>query len=913
MIVAQDILQHLKHLEHERGVLAPGAVVGFRDARPLAINRPLELPQGLPCTVVQASSQLAVRRAMLAHTQEGVMVVVTPLEARQLGEDVVARLAGRKLRSFDPWQAAKTIFKADRVDPMLAPKRALGAALLAHAPSITSAAETTGAITERTAWSGLLQGAFGLPKELHALSAWLCWAILFPNQARRLLLDETELHDELLAYMRAHTGEAFAPLFAKLKAQADQALPGLELVAWGLALRAAADAEQAADDKEGGKLITKFIVQGENALGLGNQDELVDQFVRAACDAHRHMLQAHPSATATVIARLDAIFEAQDPCGIALHSQAARRGWDNRLAALAAAFEHGQPDELQETLASLERHDRARQVPKLMELLSMASRLAYKFHQPAWHLPQGGELAELAREYVDSSSFEDMAREVLATCDKAEAAEAIGRVLDHGAELRAQANERFAQLTAHALGQGALPPGVLPIHRAIGRVVAPLSTEHPVLVLVLDGMSWAVARALLQDPFFETWSSWVPAKDGTHTPILAAVPSVTQLSRTSLLTGHVQQGGGLKEAKEFATNHDFAGKAGAKLFHIKDLDAAGTGAVGDEVARAIGNTKGPRVVAVVINAIDDALSGSTQVPIDWNIGAITPLRSLLELAREHQHVVVLASDHGHIIDHRTERLKAPEAKSARHRPATKEPLRPGELVVAGPGVLKYMGQPQCVVLHDERARYTGRARGYHGGISLPEVVAPLMVLTPQELELTARQRTSLLELQTATPGWWRYNPPESSTPVPKSVQSKHTGADDSPKARAPTGQLDILSDGPQNPTAAAPEPPEHAPDELSWVERLFDSPLYRSMEEKSHVPVGPEDAYRVFVTLEQQNNEASIEQLAHTLTKPPNRMRNTIKGIRLLVNIDGYEALMFNPQEGKVTLDRDLLFKQFGL
>ncbi len=51
-----------------------------------------------------------------------------------------------------------------------------------------------------------------------------------------------------------------------------------------------------------------------------------------------------------------------------------------------------------------------------------------------------------------------------------------------------------------------------------------------------------------------------------------------------------------------------------------------------------------RVVGVVINAIDDRLSSAEQIRDDWTLNRISPLGSLLKLARDSGRVVILASD-----------------------------------------------------------------------------------------------------------------------------------------------------------------------------------------------------------------------------------------------------------------------------
>jgi hypothetical protein len=933
MIVEEDVRHHVEHIAKTYD-LSASRVVGFRDTREVHVDGPVHVEnRGLRCTVVQVQSELAMRRAMRDHAQQHtdereVLVVITPLGRRDLGKDVLSRMTHRRLFGFDPWEAAGTVFGAHRVDPMLRPRRSLGDALLKHAARVNKATETSGVITEDSAWSSLLRDAFGLPEDFDRMSAWLTWSVAHEPDARGLFVDEQALHADLCAYMRGRTGEVFDVVFGLLGDRLGQGRSTREVVALGLALRAAYEAEEeAGHDVERIKAITKFVAHCEQALGLkGKEGHAHAQAIaEAASSAYLDLTRHDDAAARVVVDGLDRLFAEHDASDIAAFSRAARQGWAARLGRLEHAFVSGDPDEINQALDALREHDDARRNPSLVRLIGDAARLAYKYREPAWELPGSGDLAAMARDYIDSSSFEDRIRETLASHDGGDekATALIEQVMILGRRIRVESNRDFARTLSKSLSKHTSgPSGVIPIHQVLERVVAPLASSGRVLMLVLDGMSWAVARALLEDDVFDAWNTWVPADDeGVHTPMFAAVPSLTRLSRASLLCGAVRSGGQDVEKKGFEGNHRLRSALPkghrAELFHMGELSGSGAGAIGEKVRDAMRDSR-VRVVGVVLNAIDDQLSGALQVSIDWHVDAITPLRSLLELAREEKRAVVFTSDHGHVIDYRTSRVEAPDALSARHRALTEGDVHEGEVVVGGAGVRAHLGEEQCVVLHDESERYKSQKRGYHGGISLPEVVTPLLVLTHEGSTPPADEMASLVEFQTATPGWWRLRQPESSTAVPRSIQSKHSShTEEEPPPEPPTAQLDILggtSAGAQASEAEdAADVPDEAPADVAWVERLLDTDLYRSMEARSHVRVLPEEIYKVFVTLEHQRGVASVEQLARELQRAPNRIRNLVKGVQLLVNIDGYEVLSFNRAEGKLTLDRALLFTQFGL
>src|SRR5262245_23445794 len=70
--------------------------------------------------IEQCDSSLAARVALLDE-EPGVTVTVllTGLPEKDLGEDVVVRLAGRKLYPIDSWQIVKELYQAQTVDPRL--------------------------------------------------------------------------------------------------------------------------------------------------------------------------------------------------------------------------------------------------------------------------------------------------------------------------------------------------------------------------------------------------------------------------------------------------------------------------------------------------------------------------------------------------------------------------------------------------------------------------------------------------------------------------------------------------------------------------------------------------------------------------------------------------------------------------
>jgi len=116
---------------------------------------------------------------------------------------------------------------------------------------------------------------------------------------------------------------------------------------------------------------------------------------------------------------------------------------------------------------------------------------------------------------------------------------------------------------------------------------------------------------------------------------VAALPTITEVSRTSLLCGRLTTGAQAQERPGFATHPALMAASRAeyapKLFHKGDLADAGN--LAQEVRTAIANPK-QQVVGVVYNAVDDHLSGPDQLNQRWTLEDLRLLLPLLREARE---------------------------------------------------------------------------------------------------------------------------------------------------------------------------------------------------------------------------------------------------------------------------------------
>ena len=238
-----------------------------------------------------------------------------------------------------------------------------------------------------------------------------------------------------------------------------------------------------------------------------------------------------------------------------------------------------------------------------------------------------------------------------------ELAEAYTRLLTKVTQIVEQKNRRFAQLLRDWIAAGSKGDEVLPVERVLDEVVAPLAAQTPVLVLVIDGMSYAVCRELVEDITRQDWAEIRRQDRGPVWPGIAAVPSVTEVCRASLLCGRLRQGHASDEKTGFAEHagllrHCRSGTPPV-LFHKDALQETSEASLAEGVIREIESPR-RRVVGVVINAVDDHLLKGDQLDIRWSGDEIKVLPKLLYEARAAGRIVVLATDHGHVLDFQTE-------------------------------------------------------------------------------------------------------------------------------------------------------------------------------------------------------------------------------------------------------------------
>ncbi|MFJ9107172.1 BREX-2 system phosphatase PglZ [Streptomyces sp. NPDC102283] len=860
------------------------------------------------------SSVLGVIAAWQDHRDEAgpgdVLVVTTGVDDEQLGWDLRGQAVRRRTLTVESAEVVTQRFGATGLDVRMYGKEWLLEALLEAEPSDTGWPRIGGLLTLDTALRALTVQRLGLG-EADSGSG---------TQAQPPTLDT----DTLLAWSRTPAGPLrFAGLPALERAElkkwlGDTAGPAAPV------LLSLAEAGLGHDSMALGVLAAALrdpAVAPDTALAIGG---LFGQVMprRAALSAFtdavegtltRWIAQARTSQSArqrvfAVIDRADKLADKAGLVGALTTSRFLPTGFAAQLGrTVAEARRSSAAGEM--ALADLAGHGLAALHPDRVHVAEMAVRVARWLELAEPSVPT---VAEGTRSQATDWGWADHALTLLWAGDPggdlATARELRG-LYEQGRARRERLDEQFARrLTAwseHATAHQ--PDGALVIENVLESVVRPLTGAGAPLIVVLDGMSCAVAIQLGAELEREGWWEVVPrpaeGQTAGRVSAVSMLPSVTRTSRASLLTGGPAQGGQSVETAGFAAFWKRRRREAA-LFHKADVGGDSGHALAHELMGALASEV---VVGVVLNTIDDALDkGQQGRGTTWALDDVTHLRDLLSAARGYGRPVVLVADHGHVLERgsRTDSASVSGTGAVSPRWRTEGQAEDGETEIRGPRVLE--GGGRIVAPWREDIRYTGRRAGYHGGASLAEMTVPVLALvveaerTPKGWEVLPRERS--------TPGWWR-------EPVP--------GVDPvtSPRPAAASGGPTVSAAPPrQAAPAAVGAPPERAASPAgrqvatTLGSEVVASEVYEA--QKEYVRKAPEAKVvsAVIDALVAAGGTMSPAALAAAISAT-GRVRRNIEGfvatVQRLLNVEGYPVLGFVDAGHAVKLDVPLLRDQF--
>jgi hypothetical protein len=839
-------------------------------------------------------SSLAIREALCEAERVGTpgLVVITPLVTHELAQDVAARLSRGRVFQPEGWDIVRQLFQAKETDARLGRFTWMPQALIDGAAQGPYDPVANGFLDLESAWREVLQRFLALPSARPDAVALLQWCTRQGSDAALQLLPAT-MRTDITHWLAECAGIPGAMVLACVEAGRTADAVALGLVC-GVVHAPQAEGQTALG--QAAIRLERYV--GDKHVGIAEGRA----WARAAEQAVR---AAAPDAMHGTLDRADSLLKELRIAEFAHLSDLLPTSMDQRMRGFARALSaqvtapgaaplsqvEGAADAvLAHALSGL-------QQPR-MERVEMARRLARWLMLPA---PATAPVATALAWQADEGAFVDWARFRLLGGDELnELSEAYGALRALIIARRNAFDEDFAQTL---LRWNAQPAGndarVVPLETVLDRVIGPIAASQPVLLLVMDGLSVSIFRELFSRLSSLGWVEMIPA-DGERPLVgVAALPTVTEVSRTSLLCGRLALGTSGNEKTGFASHAALLSRSRnglpPHLFHKGDL--ADSTNLAQEVRASIANPQ-QTVVGVVYNAVDDHLSGPDQLNQRWSLEDLRLLLPLLREAREARRVVVITADHGHLLEDGTTQVPGgslADKPRDRWRPG-RDALAPFELACSGGRVVTADGSNAVVCLWGESTRYTGRKNGYHGGISPQEVTVPLNVIVPMGLHLAGWEPAP-----PAQPEWWEL-PHVAATPAPVAAPAPATRR--KPVA-SPEAQPSLF--GPQDapPVVAAP-----ASDD--WIGALLASAIYGSQKQLAARVALPDDKMRLLLaSLSERGGKLTRAALAQRLGLPEVRLGGLLSAVRRMLNVDQAAVLTVDESAGTVELNRALLLQQF--
>ena len=799
--LAQRVGQRLRNHKRPDG---PQPVLLISAAPTWPYDPILSVPEDRRVRVIPCISTLAIWE-QLTGAPDLPTVLLTDLREDELGTGILSRVHGRRIVNMEPWSVIEELFGAKQTDPRLKDLPWAGRALVDATPS-SGWPRLTGTVLQRDtalrflAVERLQLAQLGVDVEDIDPSALLRWSTLPTAPQSLAALAEAE-RVGLLTWM---TGE-FGPPVRVL-----EALYAVGHLTDTLPLGLVCAALWKADDPD------SLRAQGRVDQYLGGVHLDPDTITSFAQTATRTMVEVLSTGAGRdedggvarqlahgVLDRAEELLLGFAATGAAQHSETLRSGFTHRLGTVAVALEKAvaaidatSPAPARPSAATRPGGDRANHGRQLgLAIALMGANGAVKdlaAHHLAAHYRHRVERAEMAlrlvhwlastvdaplgvaegiNRQVEQWAWVDLALGHVWIGEDAHTglASAYRTIHDRARDRRRDLDRAFAEHLAGWTSSGTAPGELLTVETILPRVVAPLVHDgsRPVLLVVVDGMTAAVAADLAEELTGQGWLEYDPLGGAaTRGPAphrrgaVAALPTVTSVSRTSLLTGALRQGGQSEERAGFERNALWRGQP-ARLFHKGTMQGDAGEVLSEDLLGALSDPQ--TLVGVVVNTVDDALRyGRESADAGWQVSNLGPLRALLDYARYQGRAVILTSDHGHVLERDGSSRPAGDPLSARHRGdrATRHRRRDR----ADRPSRDRRGRTADRAL-EPRLRYLPRQAGYHGGASLAEVTVPLLALLP----LGAGAPTGWRLLGPQQPSWWSTSrrPPRSSQPTPR--------------------------------------------------------------------------------------------------------------------------------------------------
>lgn len=874
MLTAQQIRAHVEALSEkcpESLAFALRVTSKWTGAECLMIR-------GRSYRIVASESELALREAVtVAERDQSPVVLLTGREDSDLGEDLRARLARRRVLPLSSSEMFRHLFKAKDIEPRLRNQLWLAESLVEVAPVDGYPPVPGGRLDEDTAIEAFLRHVMGFVTGRPDLVQVLEWS-RDPENVARLKALELVAMTRFESWISRTAGPAVGLVLAVMRSQQPISLIALGLIS-GIVFRKDAPAVLATAQGRLEQFFGGRIPSPSEALQL------------AAAGAAVVERQQHLEHSRHDLEILDQLFQQLRIEAYAVDSDHSPIGLEKRFEALADALamalqklDQGALAVVDTSFGSTERHRLVATQAERRQRGLMAVRLCrWLTFSPA---EAAGDFAKMADGYVRRSSYVDWARHTLYHGDSCpRLSGAYSEIVRRVGLRREQENRGFAQALVEATRVDSLQ-GLAGVEDVIPRTVVPLLTQKErVLFVVADGLSFPVYLELISSIQQSGLVCLTPRSGNQPNVAVAGIPSVTEWTRRLLLGGRDGAMGSQGEKIIFANHPALAEVRSTKppvLFLKGDITQSGDVGLSHEVRTAL-ESEVP-VVGVVINAVDDHLLKGDQISVSWTVERIPLLQQLLTMAGFTDRVVVLTADHGHMLE--TESTSSRGDGRDRYR-LNDAPLAETELELQGRRVAPF-DQGRCIALWSERTIYTQRKNGYHGGVSPQEMLVPVAVLA-RDLSIPPGWEPASEPL----PDWWTGTLQPTAAVAPSPAR---------PKSLKPQPDLPLFHAAP---TALAGS---------AWVGLLLASELFQRQHTKSgRVAPSTEIIRQTLLALEERGGAMLVEVLAGRIGMQVFRMGGFLSGLQRVLNLEGYQVLSVDKASDTVRLNLDLLKTQFDL
>lgn len=849
-------------------------------------------------TVKECRSDLETREAMGSGQPDELVLLVRASDGL-LAEDTLSRCAKGRLLDLNPRDTLLNLAGAQAIDPRLLLHREVIDLLVQRWRADVRLTSSANVIECGRAFAFLL-GRPGLATEPPDLLSLLLWSL--EDGLVAVMQAPPAVQSAFFDWLRETNGTALVLIEQALKDNAAR------LVSLGLVLGAVFPAEGMPSEAA-----RNATIRLERYLG---DVKVMPSAAQAWHRASKAVLGHVDSRLQHELLRdADAWLDELKASELASESEFSPNGFNLRLDTLAAALQtarRGDSAKSWDALLDAEKWVKSHWMASVegarLEVIRMALRLTKWLRQ----LPAENDekLGSLASAFLADGAFVDWARQKLRRGDGRETLnKAYTALLSKVDERREETNALFGSSLQRWIAKDFKDDGIIPIENVIEEVIVPLAKNTKVLLLVMDGMSGAVFAELMTDLESRGWHSMRATKENIPRPVIAALPCITAVSRAALFRGRLDAKDSTTEIVNFrehpSLHRSIQSKSKPQLFLKPSLADAGGAGLSSEVRDVIAEPDS-RVVAVVINAVDDQLSTLGQLAIDWKVNQITWLKDLLDAAVVGQRAVVLISDHGHVPAKETDRsLQLKNAAGDRHRIGPPEP-KEGEMLVTGPRLLAASGTCDWIFSQSENLRYGGKKSGYHGGVADQEVVVPLAVLSASSEDIGDFEATDF-----KTPEWWTIDLPASSIGIAgQPVATSKTRKKKAAVADAAPLELWEAKGGTETEVVSIAGVKGEMP---AWVSVLLKSDVMKQQKGlASRVQISEDLISNSIALLESRAGVVPVGVLARELNLPQFRVGGFVAQLQRILNVEGYLVLETDSSQ-TLRLNRELLFKQFDI